>query len=407
MFDLVDHPEIKPLGRFEFLALNGLISLMEPDTEELMQSRARKQLVDDEYDSPHSRPWHVSFHASEMPGDSSSACERYFLYRLMNIPGADPMPPWVTTCGTLGKAGELDIADAWYREGKSFSVPEQPTDRSTLEWMRHKGLEPEDLNQLGFASPEVWMTASTDLPVLKRGWCKPYIVEVKSKADEVLEEMLHGARAKDGSFRLRGPDPQHANQLRASIGLAHEHDWGRVTVCRSCWGIVAADVFYALFGEIVNPAAWLASVEDNLRFCPFCGVESLDDYLTFVLEPPDSGEIYYWSRSWPRKTRSFYYEHDQAFLDAGREVFARVRDNFILGKLPPRPDHFQWSIGPCGQCRFKRSCRLDEGVEPRKRKATLPIVTRLEDSNAIAHVTNMRPAYDYQATRTRVIEEWI
>lgn len=392
---LVDLPEIEPFDRFGFYALNGLVSLMEPDTEDLMQERALHDLIDDEYDSPHARAWHVSMHASEFPGDPANACERYFIYRMMNIPARDPMPPWVTTTGTLGKAGELDIADAWHRGGRMLAVPEDPAEPGK--------------HQLGFADGSVWMTASTDLPVLKKGWRKPYIVEVKGKADEVLDEMISGVR-KDGSRldKPRGPDERHGHQLQATLGLAGEYDWGEVTVCAGCWRIQYADIYQRLGYEgRVNPAIPAQYVaETNLQFCYWCGREQLDD-VTFQLEPPDCGEIYYWSRSWPRKTKSFFFARDQQFLDRGREVLARARESFILGKLPPRPDHFQWSIGPCGFCRLKPSCRLDAGLSTsRKRKPDMPVVVELARSNAIDHARSMRQHYDFEATRARVIEEW-
>src|SRR4051812_47350509 len=102
----------------------GLVWMMEPDTEEAMRALAMRRLVQDEHDSPHERPWHVSFHGSSFPCDPVEACERHLVYRMMNIPAADPMPPWVTTCGDVGKAGELAIARAWYEDGRMLGVPE-------------------------------------------------------------------------------------------------------------------------------------------------------------------------------------------------------------------------------------------------------------------------------------------
>lgn len=394
-------PEAPPLDRFSFYAKNGFVSMMEPDTEELMQERAWHEIVDDEYDSPHSRAWHVSMHASEFPGDPASACVRYFTYRMMNVPSVTPMPPWVTACGVVGKAGEIDIADAWYRGGRMLAVPEGVTEPETLAFLKAHGKSPDDIKQLGFEDGAVWMTASTDLPILKKGWRKPVIVEVKGKASEVLEEMLTGVR-KDGTRapKLRGPDPQHVNQLKASLGLAQAFDWGEVGVCSHCWRIVASELMSKLMGVPYEYLPW----SDAFGVCRWCR-----DYETtfFQLEPPDCGEVYYWDRSWPRRTKSFYFEHDRAFLDAGRAVFGAARDAFVAGELPPRPDHFQWSIGPCGQCRFKPSCRLDFGLEtPKKRKPSMPPVTELAESYAVAHARSMRPDYDYEATRGRVLEEW-
>ena len=387
----IDLPEIAPLDRLSTYGLFGAISFMEPDTEEVMRERARRSMVEDEHDSPHERPWFVSFHASSFPGDPLDACERKLLYRMMNIPPSEPMPPWVTSTGVVGKAGELDIAEAWFEDGRLLAIPES---------------HPAGTHQLGFVDHKHWLTGSTDLPILKRGWRKAYIVEVKGKADEVLQEMLTGRR-KDGTMasELRKPDEAHARQLKATIGLAHEYDWGEVTVCGNCWRILYADVYERLCGSRVNPAIPAQDQrEDWMRFCPWCGYEGDE---TFKLDQPDCGEIYYWSRSWPRTTKSFFYAYDAEFMRRGREVLRSARHNFIVDKIPPRQPHFQWSVGPCGQCDFKASCRLDAGLLPRKRKPDPSmVVTTLSQSNAVVHARSLRPHYDPRVVRDRVFEEW-
>lgn len=330
--------EIKPLDRHTMYAMLGLISVMEPETEVAMNLRALNEHIHDEFNSPHSRPWFISFHASEYPGIPANACKRYLTYRMMNFIGKDPVPPWVTTTGTLGKAGELDIASAWFENGRMLAVPEGRP----------------GVHQLGFVDPSRWMTASTDLPILPKGWKRPHIVEVKGKADEVLEEMLKGRAIKrpDGTTQIlpRGPDPGHVNQLKATVGLAHEYDWGEVTVCPSCWRIKYADVFANLRPDHMRLNPQISpqqAVETNMRWCTWCGCE---DELSFKLEPPTTGEVYYWSRSWPRKTKSFYYEYDAAYMKAGHAVLEEAREHYVNDEIPPRPEHFQWSIGPCQYC---------------------------------------------------------
>ena len=202
-------------------------------------------------------------------------------------------------------------------------------------------------------------------------------------------------------------------RLKATIGLAHEHDWGEVTVCSGCWRIIYADVFQALCGDRMSPNLLVveAAREHNIRWCPWnCGSE---DQTTFKLEQPTTGEIYYWSRSWPRghpkhgtRVKSFFFEHDPAYMARGREVLREARDSFRSGALPPRPRHFQWSSKPCSQCRHRPFCRLDQGIEPRKRKATMPPVERLADSNGILYALSVRTNYNYMSTRARVLAEW-
>lgn len=376
----------------------GLLSVVEPATEEVMRARAERSYVDDEFDSPHELPWNVSFHASSFPGDPADACARALVYRMMNIPsGEGAMAPWVTSTGAVGKAIEMDVVDAWFRAGRMLALPE---DRSRF-----------GVHQLGFVDREHWLTGSTDLPILPRGWSKPHLIEVKGQADDVLVEMLQGRLLeRDGKqvVEMRGPTPAHAIQLRCSLGLAHEYDWGEVKVCSSCWFILEADVYERLSpdGDWHSPLC-AGMGEDH---CPHCGPTSV---VEFELQAPTTGEIYYASRSWPRghprhgkRTKTFFFEHDQAFMQRGRRVLAEARDDFVAGKLPQRPKHMQWSQGACQYCRYKAACRLDEGLEPRKRKPTLKKVERLQDSNVVEHALSVRPNYSYERTRQGVLDQW-
>lgn len=383
-------PEIPYLSLFDLYAFLGLVRVMEPETEALMQERAERERVGDDHDSPHARPWFVSFHGSEFPGEPANACKRYLLYRMMNLPKTQATPPWVSTTGTIGKAGELDIARAWYEGGRMLSVPEDAA-------------RP-DVFQLGFANPILWMTVSTDLPILPPGWRRPHIVEVKGKADEVVEEMLHGRllAMADGTIKRIGrrPDRPHINQLKATIGEAHDYDWGTVAVCGKCWFIYEADIFERLTGSSIHPRS------DAAGWCPRCRDYSSNGQV-FKLDPPVSGEIYYWSRSWPRKTISFFYEYDQAFMERGRRILAETRQHFIDDVLPDRPDHFQWSLEPCKDCTFKPFCRADAGVPGRLRKPRPElIVNTLSESNGVQYAQEQRPGYSVEAVRERVFAEW-
>lgn len=421
-------PEIESLDHLSLYAQLGLLQLMEPDTEELMVERAERELVDDEYDSPHARAWFKSFHASEFPGDRVDACERYLLYRMMNTPKSKIMPPYVTTCGTVGKAGELDIASAWYLGGRMLGVPEDMEDQIRWDRLPPRILDDEGkplkVRQLGFTVPEVWMTGSTDLPILKRGWTKPYIVEVKGKASEVLEEMCTGRR-KDGSMapKLRPPDASHIRQLKATIGAARLFDWGEIIVCEHCWRIAAWTHLPALYGVEweANAGPMPQPWSDSLYYCPWCETYDPvcltsrmpdgrpdDDTFYRQLDPPDCGEIYYWDRSWPRKTKSFFYTHDQEFFDSGLEVLASARQHFIDDVLPPRPDHFQWSVGPCGGCAQKPHCRLDYGLETsRHRKPKKGLVrSTLSTSNAVDYAKSVRPHYNLAIIKAMVMAGW-
>lgn len=422
MTTLLDVLEIPALSRFDMYAQLGLLRVLEPDTEVLMQERAEAELVDDEFDSPHSRAWFLSYHASEAPGDPTTACARYLTYRMMNFPFSEIVPPWVTTCGSVGKAGELDVADAWFRGGRMLAVPEDDAEegrrlRRVIDAYKQGAVDVAEelyanagIHQLGFVDAEHWMTASTDLPILPRGWRRPFIAEIKGKSDDVLDEMIDGRllQRQDGTIERvgRGPDEKHVLQLKATIGLAHEYDWGWVTVCPDCWFIVQSDVYERLgLPGGVHPRS------DAFGYCPRCqdypDLRGREHESHFHLDPPISGEIYYWSRSWPRKTKSFYYEHDPAFMAGVRGVLKQAQRAFIEDRIPERPEHFQWSVGACKQCRFKISCRIDSGLAPRQKKVRAENVRhKLTESANVERTLEMRPRYDPQAVRERVLQEW-
>lgn len=360
--------EIPYLSHLELLGSTGGFGVMEPITEELMRERNEAEWRGDEHDSPHEQPWFTSFHASQFPGDDPDACERYLVYRMMNIPPAEPMPPWVTTTATQGKAGELDIVKSWYHGRRCLAIPE--------------GM-PGGEHQLGFEDPEVWLSGSVDLPILKPFWVKPHIVEIKGKADEVLNDMREGRRRWDAA---------HRQQVLTSLGLANKYDWGRVTVCQETWRILSADVM----------SEWPLALDS----CPDHGPECA---YTFVLERPDTASLYYWSRSWPRgkpgsvlgQPVEYFFVHDEKFFQAGRAVLARARQAFLDRQLPERRDGFMWGLGACQYCSFKRECcRPDEG---RKKD---PTVTRLADSNALKFAKSIRPDYSFELVYDRVLERW-
>jgi len=393
---MIDVPQIPSFSRFDLYLSLGLVSVMEPATEDLMRERSALDHVDDDHDSPHSRPWFVSFHASQFPGDPLEACARKLVYRMMNIPsGEGPMAPWITSTGVMGKAGELDIADAWYRGGRLLAIPED--------------LCRPNVHQVGFVDRDHWLTGSVDLPILPFGWRRPHIVEIKFKSDDVLVEMIDGRpMACDGQtvVELRGPDDAHVRQLKASLGLAHEHDWGEVVVCRHSWRILWASII-----EKLDPqSAGLVLGTDAFNRCPEHGYDCQEG---FKIEPPTTGEIYYASRSWPRgnprlgaRTKSSFYTYDPEYMTAGREILKDARGHFEAGTIPPRHPSMMWSAGPCQRCESKRYCKRDEGIEEGRRKRTMERVTTLAESNGVEHAKSVRSHYSWSDTRSQVFAEW-
>jgi hypothetical protein len=94
-------------------------------------------------------------------------------------------------------------------------------------------------------------------------------------------------------------------------------------------------------------------------------------------------------------------------LQRGLQVLSEAKDHFINDELPPRPPSFQWSIGPCKNCSQKPVCRLDEGLETsRKRKPTMPVITKLSESRGIEKAIEVRPHYNFDAIKQNVLSEW-
>jgi hypothetical protein len=398
--ELTDQLDIPPLDRQSLYQYLDLISVMEPETEILMRERAEKNLREDDHDSPHEKAWYLSFHASGFPGDFSDACARQLVYRMMNIPTArGSIDPWIEATGVVGKAIELDIADAWFRGGRMLGIPEDPTKPNQY--------------QLGFRDPQHWLTGSTDLAILPPFWTKSHIVELKGKDQAVLDEMLYGRLLdRDGVLvtEPRKPDDAHVRQLKATLGLAHEYDWGEVVVCKYSWRILWSEVVMKLRPDGRKPQSGLVLGRDDHNKCP---EHDYDCQYAFKLEPPTTGEIRYCSRSWPmghpkhgQCRKSFFFDYDPAYMERGRSVLKEAKEHFENGTLPSRPKHMQWSVTPCNWCQAKPFCRLDEGIEPRKRKPTKEPVKLLTDSNGIEHARTIRPGYKYELTREKVFAEW-
>lgn len=226
-----------------------------------------------------------------------------------------------------------------------------------------------------------------------------FILTGNCKAHDVVEEMISGKWDHEmQQLRLRGPDKKHELQLKATIGYGHEdYDWGMVTVEEDTWKIMRSDVHERLGlkdGMLVDPQEYQRAV-------------SAGETLTFKLEPPTTGQLYYWSRSWPRTTKSFWFSYDQDYMAKGKEVLARVRQSFIDDKLPQRDPSFQYGLDPCRYCNFSRICRDDSGLEPRRRKPSLPVTEHISESHAVRRARDLRGVhYSYARTRAAVFARW-
>lgn len=341
------------ISRAELFATLGVIRIIDPLTDRAYAEREQEIWEKDLENSPHGQPWHTSFHASSFPGDDATACGRRAVYGLLNIPDAEPTGRFLRSVADAGKAIETELVKRWHAAGILLSAP----DDSAL--------------QTGFTDEDHWLTGSTDAVVLPYRWHRPHVVEVKSKADNKIEEMKSLAR----SF-----EPKHRLQLLAYVGFTHEQSpWKEVRVCNRTWRIVPSNSTYC-----------------DLHHDDMC-IETID------LEPCTSGSIYYVSRDNPSNTFEYFFAYDPSFMEEGRAKLASWRVDYEQGVIPQRPRHpdgklVGWSEEPCKWCPLKKEvCKPDN-----KDKIEL-----IENSHAHEYSKNLMHNYDAEATREEVLGRWL
>jgi hypothetical protein len=182
--------QLRKLTRAEFFTRLQLIRTVEPIVDQAFRISEEKILREHLDDDPHGHLWHVSFHASQFPGDDPMACPRQSLYRMMDFPPSEPTSRMLRQTGDSGKTAETTIVQAWNNAGMLLSSNDPD-------------------NQTGFELPDAWLTGSVDAVILPPGWNKPLPVEIKERKAEVLQEMQLG----------RGPFPDHIKQVKVEIAF--------------------------------------------------------------------------------------------------------------------------------------------------------------------------------------------
>lgn len=321
----------------------GVIRIVNRITNRAYKENEERIWKEDLGNSPHGQPWHTSFHASSFPGDDQTACGRKAFYGLMNVPKPAPTSRFLRSVGDSGKAIEDELVSRWDNAGYLLS------NSADSEY------------QTGFTDEKHWLTGNCDAAVLPYRWRRPHIIEVKSKAHDKVLEMQ----------RLqREADPAHRLQCLTYIGFAHEfHPWKHVWVDEQSW-------------RIVKP--------------------NTDGAFRLTLEPCIDGSIYYVSRDDPSVTHEFTFTYDSKFMAEGRDTLEEWREHFRLDLIPDRPRHKDstlvgWSELPCKYCDFKKHvCKPDY-----QQKVALGKL-----SNAIEHTKSIRPSYDHEGTRKKVLGRW-
>lgn len=267
----------------ESIADKGLYTVVEPNTDrafKIAEERIWREQLDD---SPHGDPWHTSFHASSFPGNSERACGRKAIYTLSDFPSVSPAPRRLRGQGEVGKAVELMLVRAFGLAGILLSNDQTAGDSF----------------QTNFVDEDLWLTGACDAIILPYRWNRPHVVEIKTKAHDVIRQMKEEGR---------GPDEKHTYQVRTYIGFAHEQA-----------------------------------------------------YRWPELQPCQSGSIFYLSRDDPSYTHEFYFSYDPDFMDAGRNQLRDWQEHFLRDKLPSHPfNGKEWSKEPCLYCPFKKNiCKRD------------------------------------------------
>lgn len=343
-----------PISRQDLFRRTGIVGIVEPLTKKAYEERELKIWKEDLESSPHGAAWHTSFHASSSPGDDQEACGRKAIYTLMNVPNPEPTGRFLRTVADAGMAVEAELIKRWEEMGVLLSA----------------GIK--DELQTNFKDEEHWLTGSTDAILLPYRSYTPHAVEIKTKAEDKVNEMKNF---------MRSYDKKHGLQCKTYIDFAHNEQkrWKKVCVCEKTWRLAT---------NIVGGK---------------CRIHGGDSCLIMIdLQPCVSGSIYYLSRDNPSNTHEFIFEYDPDFMRQGREKLALWRDHFLAGTLPERPQHASekivgWSEDPCKFCSMKRDvCKLDwkEGIN------------NLNESNAIKLSQRHRPSYDYETTRKAVLDRW-
>lgn len=199
--------------------------------------------------------------------------------------------------------------------------------------------------QTGFEYPEAWLTGSVDCVIKPHNWNRPVPIEIKTKDRETVLEMQAG----------RGPDDAHIFQLKVQLAL----------------------------------------------------VRISQDELWPGLDPVTHGYIYYISRGDKKGEREvitaeFRIDFDERFFESGVNRLKHWKalfeeDVLLQGEANTRhPMGWKWSYPPCQFCNYKKACKLDfqEGI------------TRLSDSRGVDRARLIRPDYDPEAARERVLARW-
>lgn len=319
----------------------------------------RSRLTDTDYRGDR---WWNSQRGSNFPGDDPRFCARKALYGMMGLPNEKPASRMLTGTAIVGSAVEAwNVVNLEY-DGRLLAASEG-TART---------------DHVGFVGADHWLTGSPDFVVLPKFWNRPHLIETKTKDAAVVVEMRNGLRSYDAS---------HARQARGYLGMGNRISrlaWPDVVVCKHTW-------------RIAEPGS-----EDviDAMVCPDHGIGADSGCLIRIeLEPMRTGSLYYAGRDRPGNVVvEYFFEHDEAWFQAGLRQLEKVRSYFEAGELPPHPFGGKgWSELPCKFCDHKKmTCKPDHKAG----------VSRLAESKGAQFAAEVYGSYDPEWALEEVLKRW-
>jgi hypothetical protein len=295
---------LRKLQRQEMLTRLQIIRPLDDLTNWAYKTVEEKKHREQLDDAPHGDPWHVSFHASQFPGDHPMACPRQAVYGLMDFAkeAGDrkarnvPFDRKGRTIMSAGKAIEVELVQTFADAGILLSA--KPTDK----------------HQTGFEHKDGWLTGSVDCVVCWPNTKLAIPIEVKSKYQRVIDEMKLGKR---------GPDLSHVFQIKTQLALINI-----AMVGGKIWQDYAPPdhgyIFYLSRDEPSDTAEFRVNWDPKFFSA---GIARLKQWKQYFLEDvlPES----------PKGKRTTNFGH------------------------PMGAEGFKWSELPCAWCDYKKTCQLD------------------------------------------------
>jgi len=223
-------------------------------------------------DSPHGRPWHTSFHASQFPSQTRP-CGRKAIYTMMDVPNAEPISPFLRGVAEIGKAVEQQIVHRWGFAGLTIGGSVALVEGS-------------ETAQIRFADDDTWLTGAADAILDLRPSCDTVLpVDVKSKTTAVLDAMIAGERSYD---------EKHYIQVQAYIYLCRKY---HVEMGWQDLGLKPAESGYIFYSSREDPRKtkeFYVEADYNLIND---GIETLHEWKKNFLsgDLPERPKSWYWT----------------------------------------------------------------------------------------------------------------